>query len=127
MDFMPFEWSTGARVDVPKRIAVPMVGGLFTSFLLELLVYPAVCLLWKRRFVLHVVNVVAPVVGVPGLILALRAHRCIADTVAGIYLSLILQLALIDATFLAAVGAVGAAEKRGRHNENKEEKTELKF
>jgi Cu(I)/Ag(I) efflux system membrane protein CusA/SilA len=32
-----------------KRVAAPMVGGLVTSFLLELLVYPAVFLLWKRR------------------------------------------------------------------------------
>jgi Cu(I)/Ag(I) efflux system membrane protein CusA/SilA len=30
-----------------KRIAAPMVGGLFTSFLMELAVYPAVYLLWK--------------------------------------------------------------------------------
>jgi len=32
-----------------KRIAAPMVGGLATSFLLELLVYPAVYLMWKSR------------------------------------------------------------------------------
>jgi Cu(I)/Ag(I) efflux system membrane protein CusA/SilA len=32
-----------------KRIAAPMVGGLATSFLLELLVYPAIYFLWKRR------------------------------------------------------------------------------
>jgi Cu(I)/Ag(I) efflux system membrane protein CusA/SilA len=32
-----------------KRIAAPMVGGLVTSFLLELLVYPAVYLLWRKR------------------------------------------------------------------------------
>jgi Cu(I)/Ag(I) efflux system membrane protein CusA/SilA len=32
-----------------KRVAAPMVGGLATSFLLELLVYPAVYLLWKGR------------------------------------------------------------------------------
>jgi Cu(I)/Ag(I) efflux system membrane protein CusA/SilA len=30
-----------------KRIAAPMIGGLFTSFAMELLVYPAVYLLWK--------------------------------------------------------------------------------
>ena len=35
--------------DVMKRVAAPMVGGLATSFLLELLVYPAVYLLWKKR------------------------------------------------------------------------------
>ncbi|MEJ7596611.1 MAG: efflux RND transporter permease subunit [Kofleriaceae bacterium] len=40
-------WSTGAGADVMKRIAAPMVGGLVTSFLLELLVYPAVFAMWK--------------------------------------------------------------------------------
>jgi copper/silver efflux system protein len=40
-------WSTGAGADVMKRIAAPMIGGLFTSFLMELLVYPAIYLLWK--------------------------------------------------------------------------------
>jgi Cu(I)/Ag(I) efflux system membrane protein CusA/SilA len=42
-------WSTGTGADLMKRIAAPMVGGLVTSFLLELLVYPAVYYLWKRR------------------------------------------------------------------------------
>ncbi|MEW5765764.1 MAG: efflux RND transporter permease subunit [Acidobacteriota bacterium] len=46
---MPIMWSAGAGADVMKRVAAPMVGGLFTSFLMELLVYPAVYLLWKRR------------------------------------------------------------------------------
>jgi Cu(I)/Ag(I) efflux system membrane protein CusA/SilA len=32
-----------------KRIAAPMIGGLVTSFLLELLVYPAIYKIWKRR------------------------------------------------------------------------------
>jgi Cu(I)/Ag(I) efflux system membrane protein CusA/SilA len=32
-----------------KRIAAPMVGGLFTSFIMELLVYPAIYFLWKSR------------------------------------------------------------------------------
>jgi len=32
-----------------QRIAAPMIGGLFTSFLMELLVYPAIYLLWRRR------------------------------------------------------------------------------
>jgi len=49
MGLMPIMWSTGSGADVMKRVAAPMVGGLFTSFLMELLVYPAVYLLWKRR------------------------------------------------------------------------------
>jgi Cu(I)/Ag(I) efflux system membrane protein CusA/SilA len=44
---VPIMWSTGAGADVMKRIAAPMIGGLFTSFLMELLVYPGVYLLWK--------------------------------------------------------------------------------
>jgi Cu(I)/Ag(I) efflux system membrane protein CusA/SilA len=43
----PIMWSTGAGSDVMKRIAAPMVGGLLTSFVLELVVYPAVYRTWK--------------------------------------------------------------------------------
>ena len=43
----PILWATGAGADVMKRIAAPMVGGIFTSFLLELLVYPAVYQIWR--------------------------------------------------------------------------------
>ncbi len=46
---IPVLWSTGAGADVMKRIAAPMVGGLVTSFVLELLVYPAVFAIWKGR------------------------------------------------------------------------------
>jgi Cu(I)/Ag(I) efflux system membrane protein CusA/SilA len=46
---LPIMWSTGTGADLMKRIAAPMVGGLTTSFALELLVYPAVYFLWKRR------------------------------------------------------------------------------
>jgi Cu(I)/Ag(I) efflux system membrane protein CusA/SilA len=43
----PIMWSMGAGADVMKRIAAPMVGGIFTSFLLELVVYPALYEVWK--------------------------------------------------------------------------------
>lgn len=46
---IPIMWSTGTGADLMKRIAAPMVGGLVTSFALELLVYPAVYLIWKER------------------------------------------------------------------------------
>ncbi len=46
---LPILWSTGTGSDLMKRVAAPMVGGLATSFALELLVYPAVYLLWRRR------------------------------------------------------------------------------
>jgi Cu(I)/Ag(I) efflux system membrane protein CusA/SilA len=45
---VPIMWSTGAGADVMKRIAAPMIGGLFTSFLMELLVYPAIYYRWKK-------------------------------------------------------------------------------
>ena len=46
----PIMWSTGTGADVMKRIAAPMVGGIFTSFILELLVYPAIYAIWKWNF-----------------------------------------------------------------------------
>jgi len=49
MGLLPIMWSTSAGADVMKRIAAPMIGGLVTSFILELLVYPAVFKLWKAR------------------------------------------------------------------------------
>jgi Cu(I)/Ag(I) efflux system membrane protein CusA/SilA len=50
LGLVPILWSTGAGADVMKRIAAPMVGGIFTSSLLELLVYPAVYEVWKWNF-----------------------------------------------------------------------------
>jgi copper/silver efflux system protein len=44
---MPIMWSVGTGADLMKRVAAPMVGGLVTSFLLELLVYPPLYLLWR--------------------------------------------------------------------------------
>ncbi|HVT44535.1 MAG TPA: CusA/CzcA family heavy metal efflux RND transporter [Thermoanaerobaculia bacterium] len=50
---VPVLWSTGTGADVMKRIAAPMVGGLVTSFLLELTVYPAIFAVWKGRGLAH--------------------------------------------------------------------------
>jgi Cu(I)/Ag(I) efflux system membrane protein CusA/SilA len=47
LGLVPIMWSHGAGSDVMRRIAAPMIGGIFTSFLLELLVYPAVYEIWK--------------------------------------------------------------------------------
>ena len=47
---IPIMWSTGTGADVMKRIAAPMIGGILTSFLLELLVYPAIYEIWKWHF-----------------------------------------------------------------------------
>lgn len=47
MGLVPIMWSNGAGSDVMRRIAAPMIGGIFTSFLLELMVYPAIYEIWK--------------------------------------------------------------------------------
>ena len=49
MGLMPIMWSVGTGADLMKRVAAPMVGGLATSFIMELLVYPAIFLLWRSR------------------------------------------------------------------------------
>ena len=46
----PIMWSVGTGADVMKRIAAPMIGGIFTSFLLELVVYPVIYEVWKWHF-----------------------------------------------------------------------------
>jgi Cu(I)/Ag(I) efflux system membrane protein CusA/SilA len=46
---LPVMWSVGTGADVMQRIAAPMLGGIFSSFCLELLVYPPLYELWKRR------------------------------------------------------------------------------
>ena len=45
----PILWSHGAGADVMKRIATPMIGGVVTSTMMELLVYPAIYYLWRSR------------------------------------------------------------------------------
>jgi Cu(I)/Ag(I) efflux system membrane protein CusA/SilA len=44
---LPIMWSTGSGADVMKRIAAPMLGGIITSFLMELIVYPPIFAIWK--------------------------------------------------------------------------------
>jgi copper/silver efflux system protein len=50
LGLIPIMWATGTGADVMKRIAAPMIGGIFTSFLLELMVYPAIYEIWKWNF-----------------------------------------------------------------------------
>ena len=47
---LPIMWSVGAGGDVMKRIAAPMIGGIITSFLMELIIYPPVFAIWKWNF-----------------------------------------------------------------------------
>jgi len=46
---IPILWSIGTGSAIMKRIAAPMVGGIVTSFILELLVYPAIYAFWRER------------------------------------------------------------------------------
>jgi len=52
LGLLPIMWAGAheAGADVMKRIAAPMVGGIFSSFILELLVYPAIYVVWKWDF-----------------------------------------------------------------------------
>ena len=50
LGLVPIMWSTGTGADVMKHIAAPMVGGILTSFLMELMVYPAIYEIWKWNF-----------------------------------------------------------------------------
>jgi len=50
LGLIPILWSTGTGADVMKRIAATMVGGIFTSFLMELMVYPAIYAIWRWNF-----------------------------------------------------------------------------
>ena len=61
-------WATGTGSDVWKRIAAPMAGGIFTSFVLELVVYPAIYEIWKWHFELkgaHAEPQSAPLAALP--------------------------------------------------------------
>jgi Cu(I)/Ag(I) efflux system membrane protein CusA/SilA len=50
LGLIPIMWATGTGSDVMKHIAAPMVGGILTSFLMELMVYPAVYEIWKWNY-----------------------------------------------------------------------------
>lgn len=47
---VPTMWSAGTGANVMKRIAAPLIGGIVSSFVLELLVYPAIYEVWKWQF-----------------------------------------------------------------------------
>jgi Cu(I)/Ag(I) efflux system membrane protein CusA/SilA len=50
MGLIPIMYSMGTGADMMKRIAAPMIGGILTSFILELLIYPPVYAIWKWRY-----------------------------------------------------------------------------
>jgi Cu(I)/Ag(I) efflux system membrane protein CusA/SilA len=57
---LPIMWSTGTGADVMKRIAVPMIGGVATSLLIELIVYPAIFYVWRSRAIRRQNSELAP-------------------------------------------------------------------
>jgi Putative silver efflux pump len=61
MGLLPIMWSHGAGADVMKRIAAPMVGGVVTSFALELLIYPVIFTVWKWHAEVKLVRISQPV------------------------------------------------------------------
>jgi Cu(I)/Ag(I) efflux system membrane protein CusA/SilA len=66
MGLVPIMWSAGTGADVMKRIAAPMIGGIFTSFVLELVVYPVIYEIWKWHFGLKRELALAPAVSAEG-------------------------------------------------------------
>jgi Cu(I)/Ag(I) efflux system membrane protein CusA/SilA len=46
---LPLLWATGTGADVTRRLVAPLIGGITVSFVMELLVYPVVFYLYKRR------------------------------------------------------------------------------
>jgi Cu(I)/Ag(I) efflux system membrane protein CusA/SilA len=49
LGLVPILWATGPGAEVMKRIAVPLVGGLASSFLMEPMVYPALYERWRSH------------------------------------------------------------------------------
>ena len=47
LGLVPILWAVGTGSDVMKRIAAPMIGGIFTSFVMELVIYPPIYQMWK--------------------------------------------------------------------------------
>jgi Cu(I)/Ag(I) efflux system membrane protein CusA/SilA len=47
LSLVPILWATGTGADVMRRIAAPMVGGVFSSFVGELVVYPSIYFIWR--------------------------------------------------------------------------------
>ena len=53
---IPIMFSHGAGADVMKRIAAPMVGGVITSTILELIIYPAIYMIWRGRHLQSIIK-----------------------------------------------------------------------
>jgi Cu(I)/Ag(I) efflux system membrane protein CusA/SilA len=60
LGLLPIFWSTGPGSDLMKRIAAPMVGGMMSSFLMELLIYPVLYYIWRQRAISTAAAISAP-------------------------------------------------------------------
>ncbi len=67
MGLIPIMWSMGTGSDMMKRIAAPMLGGVFTSFIMELLVYPPIYSIWKWRYEMKHGTVDVSKLPIPGI------------------------------------------------------------
>jgi Cu(I)/Ag(I) efflux system membrane protein CusA/SilA len=59
---LPIMWSHGAGADVMKRIATPMIGGVVTSTIMELLLFPAIFYVWRSRALRSPASTVSPTI-----------------------------------------------------------------
>ena len=53
---LPILIGHGSGGDVMKRIAAPMAGGIFTSLIMELTIFPAIFYIWKRRYIKKIIK-----------------------------------------------------------------------
>ncbi|HAU0830162.1 TPA: efflux RND transporter permease subunit [Legionella pneumophila] len=49
LGLLPVMWATGIGADVMKRLAAPMVGGVFSALLLTLIVIPVLYVMWRSQ------------------------------------------------------------------------------
>jgi hypothetical protein len=93
---LPIMWSPAmqAGADVMKRIATPMIGGVVTSAILELLIYPVIYVIWRRRELPDKTEVEPAPIVPPALVLSQRVRR---------------HLPRIIATTLIAIGLIYGA------------------
>src|SRR5438876_3369470 len=73
---LPIMWSPTlqAGADVMKRIATPMIGGIITSAILELLIFPVIYVVWRKRELADQVEEEAPLIP-PALVLSHESRR----------------------------------------------------
>jgi Cu(I)/Ag(I) efflux system membrane protein CusA/SilA len=82
---LPIMWSPTlqAGADVMKRIATPMIGGIVTSGILELLIYPVIYVIWRRRELPDQTEEQAPLIP-PTLIPSGWLRQCLLKMIAPI-------------------------------------------